>query len=181
MSNACRVELIAASVRDIQCRVCRIVSLHCNRNASYVLCESSLTQPLRYAAYCCWIKQAQMPLATKSRVCPCEWGPRRVQCWLLVARTFVVNYACRRSHWPCPMQTCGIAWRSVGWVSHHCSTLSLAVDGYRLQTLSFPTNSIYNALEFQARPVFQVGYHVRTATAVLCSFGIWLISHCREN
>lgn len=52
-----------------------IVSLHCNRNASNFLCESSLTQPLRYAAYCCWIKQGQMPLATKSRVSPCEWGP----------------------------------------------------------------------------------------------------------
>jgi len=44
-----------------------------------------------------------MPLVTKLRDFPCEWGPRRVQCWLLAARSFVIHYACRRSHWPCSM------------------------------------------------------------------------------
>jgi hypothetical protein len=102
------------------CCVYRIVSLHCNRNAGNVLCESSLTQPLRHAAYCCWIQQGQMPLPTMSHVCPCEWGPRRVQGWLLAARNFVNHFACRLSHWHFPTQTCGIAWRSVAWVSHDC-------------------------------------------------------------
>jgi len=34
----------------------------------------------------------------------------------------------------------------------------------------FPQTA-YKSLQFQARPVFQVGHHVRTAAAVLCSFG----------
>jgi hypothetical protein len=122
-----------------------------------------LTHPARHAAQWRRINEGWISYAAELHICPSEWVHRRMQCGILLQRSFAPDANVRHHLAKSCLDFASLSYISTSWrwisAAHKCRVHKKAG----------------NSSEFRTRHIFQVGHHVEVPH--LCLFCVNASSH----